>query len=122
QITVVNPGPGGGQATLVFVADNPQPIVTSIAPTTSSVLAQGIRITVTGANFTNATTVLWNSVPIQTMFTTPSQVVGILADSNLAHAGIAQVSVRTPPPGGGTTAATPFTVTGVASQLTSHTV
>lgn len=121
-ITVVNPAPGGGPASITIVGTNPMPDMTSIAPTGGTVMEQGVRITVTGANFTTATAVLLNGVPIQTMFTSSSQIVGFPGDSDLAQAGTVQVSVRTPAPGGGTSNALPFTITGVASQLISNTV
>lgn len=101
-----------GQATLEVTVTAPAelPVVTAIAPNTALEGDTLTEITVTGANFSALSLVRWNGVSIPTQFVSSTVIRGLITPANLAQAGTAEVTVRTGPPGGGTSAGKPFTI------------
>lgn len=92
-------------ATLVPVT-NPVPVLTSFAPARLRAGTAPATITLNGANFNVFSVVLWNGAPRATTVVSTSQVTATISSADLNSAGpAAQVAVRAPTPGGGTTAA-----------------
>lgn len=113
QIVVVNPPPGGGSSNpLSLEITNPVPSVTSLAPaalqaiitTTSQIL------TVTGKSFVPNSFIEINGVERSTVFVASSSVTATLTPGDLATAGIDQIVVVNPGPGGGTSNISPLSV------------
>ena len=102
-----------GQTELqVIVTEAPAPEITEISPAVASEGDPLTTITVTGKNFNELSLIKWNDVAIATEFVSSTQLRGLVTPANLAQVGTAQVTVRTGPPGGGTSQAKPFTILG----------
>ncbi|HEY0671709.1 MAG TPA: Ig-like domain-containing protein [Longimicrobiales bacterium] len=95
---------------LVTEVPAPPPIVASIAPASATEGSELIELTVTGQNFSELSLVRWNGVAIPTQFISATELRGLISPANLAQVGTADVTVRTGPPGGGTSAGKPFTI------------
>jgi subtilisin family serine protease len=93
--------------TLVPVA-NPVPVLTSFSPARLRAGITPATLTLNGSNFNAFSVVLWNGSPRPTTVVSTSQLTAVIAAADLNAAGSAQVAVRAPSPGGGTTA--PVTV------------
>ena len=71
-----------------------------------------LTLTVNGANFEAKSVVNFNGKPEATTFISPTTVSAAIPASDVATAGSANVTVTNPPPGGGTSPASVFTVDG----------
>ena len=116
-ISVYTPGPGGGTSGLLnftispVVINNPVPVATSISPNTAVAGSAAFTLTVNGSNFISGSVVNWNGAALVTNFINPTQLTADVPAASLATAGSVPVTVFTPLPGGGTSAAVVFTVT-----------
>ena len=100
-----------GETTIEVTVTGPAaPVITTIAPATATEGDPLLTITVTGANFSEMSLVKWNGVAVATEFVSPTVLRALITPSALAHAGTAEVTVRTGPPGGGTSTGKPFIV------------
>lgn len=110
-VTVVTPTPGGGTTVgLPFQVDHPVPVLASMSPTTALTNAGAFTLTVTGSGFASASVVEWNGTPLTTTFVSATQLDAAIAAPQVATAGTVSVTVVSPTPGGGTSAALPFQV------------
>ena len=87
------------------------PVLLSIAPGSASAGGGAFTLTVRGTGFQPTSTVRWNGVDRPTAFVSPQELTAQIAAADVAGPGTAEVSVATGPPGGGVSAARPFTVT-----------
>src|SRR5439155_152764 len=98
QVTVVTAAPGGGtSAAQIFTINTPTPALSSLAP-------------VSGSSFAASSVVQWNGAARATTFVSSTQLQAAIDASDIVAAGTAQVTVVTPAPGGGTSAAQTFTI------------
>jgi hypothetical protein len=93
---------------------SPMPVVSSLSPSSASVGAPGLTLTVNGSGFVSASVVRWNGADRATTFVSASQLRAAINTSDLAAAAVVPVGVFTPAPGGGTSATQTFTVTAAA--------
>jgi len=118
SVTVFNPTPGGGVSNVVtfgiLSGTNPPPVLTSINPNSVTVGAAAFIMTANGSNFVASSKVRWNGQELQTAFGNANQLTAQVPANLVASVGTAQVTVFSPTPGGGTTAAQTFTI--AASQ------
>lgn len=84
---------GSGTSTI-----QPAPSLTSLSQASTSAGAAGFSLTVTGQNFLSTSVVEWNGAPLQTTFTSATQLVASVPAANLAIAGTAQIAVEDPAP------------------------
>jgi hypothetical protein len=111
-VTVVNPAPGGGTSQgLLFQFVNPAPVISAVSPT-SAVAGTSVNLTVDGTGFIQGSWVEWNGQRLNTSPYSSTQL-SVSVPSTLVTAGTIQVTVSSPPPGGGRSNAMPFTVTAV---------
>ena len=116
QVTVVNPAPGGGtSAALSFTINpsgtaNPAPTLGWMAPSSTTAGGGDFTLMVNGSNFVSGSRVRWNGSDRPTTFVSLSRLSTLIPASDIAAAGTAQVTVFTPAPGGGTSAAQSFTI------------
>jgi subtilisin len=89
---------------------SPVPSVSSLSPNRASAGSAAFTLVVTGTGFVGTSTVQWNGSPRATTFFSSTQLRASISSADIATVGTAQVSVVTPAPGGGTSAALPFTV------------
>src|SRR5207247_5334528 len=124
SVTVFNPTPGGGTSaakTFSITSTNPAPTLSSISPT--SVTAGGAAFTLTAtsnsSNFAITSVVRWNGSSRTTTFVSHGQLQAQITAADIATAGTASVTVFTPTPGGGTSAAKTFTINNPVPTATS---
>ncbi|MCG3159389.1 MAG: hypothetical protein JMDDDDMK_00375 [Acidobacteria bacterium] len=120
SVTVFNPTPGGGVSNVstftITPGNSPVPVLTSISPNSTTAGSAAFTITATGSNFAATSTVRWAGQNLQTAFGGATQLTAQVPANLVASAGTAQVTVFTPAPGGGTSAAQTFTITAVQSN------
>ncbi|MBI2219310.1 MAG: hypothetical protein HYU51_18685 [Candidatus Rokubacteria bacterium] len=110
-VTVFTPAPGGGtSAGGPFPVNNPFPTLTSLSPTSVTAGSPDITLTVNGTGFVSSSVVRWNGIAQATTFVSPTQLVASIPAGILAQGGYANVSVVSPPPGGGSTGVLTLTV------------
>lgn len=90
--------------------NNPAPSVSALNPASVEVGSPGITLSVDGGGFTEESAVLWGGASRATTFVSSSRLQIALAAADLDEAGTVDVTVRTPAPGGGTSAARTFTI------------
>jgi hypothetical protein len=121
SITVMNPAPGGGTSGVAFfTANDPAPVLTSVAPATIFALSPATPITLTGSGFVAASVVQVNGAPVTITAQTATSITATVPASLLAAPGTLSVTVVNPPPGGGTSAPATISVacnTSVASVV-----
>ena len=115
NVTVTNPaptlGPSGAQVFTISSPNSPAPTISSLGPTHASGGA-AFTLTINGANFEAKSVVNFNGKPETTTFVSASQISAAVPASDVATAGNVNVTVTNPPPGGGTSPASIFTVDG----------
>jgi hypothetical protein len=115
NVTVTNPaptlGPSGAQLFTISSPNSPVPTISSLGPTHASGGA-AFTLTINGANFEAKSVVNFNGKPETTTFISASQLSAAVPASDVATAGNVNVTVTNPPPGGGTSSASVFTVDG----------
>ena len=98
-------GGGGGSATSTNTpppANNPVPAVQSVSPSSIAIGATA-TVTVTGSNFVQGSTVVWNGTALTTTFVSSTQLTATIPASALnVNTGNVPVTVSNPSPGGGT--------------------
>jgi 6-phosphogluconolactonase (cycloisomerase 2 family) len=94
-----------------FTVNNPAPNAGTIYPSSASAGTAALSLSVTGANFTNASVVLVNGSSRNTVFVSSTQLTATLLPSDLATGGTLNITVSSPSPGGGTTSAIPLVIT-----------
>ena len=116
DVTVTNPAPGGGTTAIsTFTvnpapANNPVPTITSLSPSSVIAGASAQTLTVNGTGFISTSVVNFNNTARTTTFVSATQLTIQLTAGDQATAGGYDVKVTNPAPGGGTTAASTFTV------------
>src|SRR5262249_11792487 len=106
-------------AAVQFTIDNPAPTITTLAPTSATVGGAPFNLMVTGTGFVNGSKVNFNSVAKTTTFVSATQVTAAIATADLAAAGMVPVTVTSPAPGGGTSAAAQFNINNPQPVLSS---
>ena len=120
SVTVTNPTPGGGTTTAqTFTVNNPVPAITTLSPATAVVGGAALTLTVNGSSFVPTSTVSFNGTNRTTTFVNTAQLTIQVTTGDLAAAGTFPVTVTNPAPGGGTSAATNFSVTNPLPTITS---
>jgi uncharacterized protein (TIGR03437 family) len=115
-VTVVTPSPGGGASNAFGFSIGPAtggngiPTITSVSPATAPAGSEGFTLTVNGTNFTIASVVRRNGVNRGTVYVNPTLLLAFVYSDDLLGTGADQISVFTPPPGGGASNLTSFTV------------
>jgi len=101
----------------LFNLSRPGPILTGINPSSALAEGAGFTLTITGLNFRNGASILWNNSPLSTAFVNSSQLTATVASYLISSTGTASVSVVNPD--GGTTANATFTINGAILTVTS---
>jgi hypothetical protein len=104
DIRVVNSNPGGISNVRVFrvsVAGNPAPRLSSISPESAEVGGARFVLTVSGSNFVDSSVVRWNGVDRPTTFINDATLSADIPPGDLTTRGYAEITVFTPPAGGG---------------------
>lgn len=119
-ITVVNPAPGGGtSASLSLQVVNGAPVLLELPSRGASAGRPGFSLTVHGRGFTSASVVRWNGTARPTQYVSGRRLVAEISSGDVASPGTAHVTVFTPAPGGGTSAAIPMTIRSIGAPTAS---
>jgi uncharacterized protein (TIGR03437 family) len=114
SVTVFNPAPGGGLSNVatfdITPPNSPVPVLNSISPTSVSAGVAAFALTANGSGFVSTSKVRWNGQDLVTAFISSTQLTAQVTADLVASGGTAQVTVFTPTPGGGTSAARTFTI------------
>jgi hypothetical protein len=103
-------GGGGGGQSAGKIAPNPAPAITSLSPTYVPAGTSSQLVTINGTGFVASSSVTFNGLAHTTTIISPQQLSMTLSQSDLATPGNYQLAVSNPPPGGGTSASTTFSV------------
>jgi hypothetical protein len=87
-----------------------EPAIASVAPAIIASGASDTTITVKGASFSEAATVMLDGSPLVTSFVDAETLNASVPSNNLSQMGWAAITVKNPAPGGGTSTALPLTV------------
>lgn len=94
----------------VSTAINPSPVSSSLTPSRTFAGSGAFTLTVNGSGFVSGSEVRWNGASRTTTFISNTQLRASITAADVAATGPAQVTVFSPAPGGGTSAALPFTI------------
>ncbi len=97
-------------------ADNPVPVLTTIAPTSATAGSGALTLTVNGSNFINGSTVRWNGANRTTTIISSNQLQAAITAADTTTAGNADVTVFNPTPGGGTSGTATFSITSTTNN------
>jgi len=92
-------------------------VLTSLTPATAVAGASSVTVTLKGSGFSSASQVRWDGADLPTTFVSNTQLTAVVGASRLAGFAAAEITVHSPPPGGGTSQPALFTVFG-AGPLT----
>ncbi|MCK6545350.1 IPT/TIG domain-containing protein [Myxococcota bacterium] len=92
-------------------AANLAPSLTSISPAAATVGSAAVTITLNGASFSTSSIATFNGANLTTTYVSTTQLTANVPSTSLTTAGSYTVTVTTPAPGGGTSAAQTFNVT-----------
>ena len=101
-------GTSNGTLTVSIPIGNPTPAITSLNPTSVIAGAAGFTLAVTGTQFVQGASVMWNGVARTTTFVSATELQATITAADVATAGTAAVSVQNP--GGATSAPATFTI------------
>ena len=117
SITVFNPTPGGGISNaLPFDILNPFPTVIGLSSSTILAGSSG-TLEIGGIGFINGSTIYLNGRKCPTRFISSTRLSFDYLAADIACAGKYQITVITPPPGGGTSSILTLTVAPVISSI-----
>lgn len=121
-ITVTNPAPGGGSSNSLTLAisstPNPVPMLISFSPNGAIAGDSDFALTVTGTNFVPGAFVVFGGVARPTTFVSPTELRVQIAAEQVANAGLADIVVVNPAPGGGGSNSLSFPITALSCQTT----
>ena len=89
---------------------NPAPVITQLSPLLIQAGTGTFALTVNGSGFSSASTVLWDGQALPTALVSSGQLTATVDGSLIQQLGWSQVSVSSAPPGGGQSAALPFSI------------
>lgn len=116
SVKIGNPGPGGGDRIYTYDVVSPLPVVGALSPATVLQGSSAFTLQVTGSNFTNKSVVMWNGVPRPTTYVSSTQLTASILAGDIGTTGAVQVTVQTPPPGGGTSNVAGFAIVTATEQ------
>ncbi len=108
---------GGTSAPVTFTVTQPQPILTSISPTSIAAGSAAFTLTVNGSNFIQPMNTRWGSTWVGATVISATQLTVTIPASMVATAGTAGVMVYSP--SGGISASLPFTINPAPPVITS---
>lgn len=112
SVTVTNPAPAGGSATLTnaFEVRNPLPVISDLVPASAEVGSGALVVTINGSGFVTDSIARFNGAARATAFINSTQLQMSLLAGDTAVVGDYPVTVVNAAPGGGTSNAATFSV------------
>jgi hypothetical protein len=96
-------------ATSAF-ALSPAPVLNSVSPITAVIGGASFTVTANGSSFLADSVIDWNGTPLVTKVVSGTQLTALVPASDIVQASVAQISVYTPGPGGGSSTTIPITI------------
>lgn len=124
-VTVSTPQPGGGTSgpvAFTVAADNPEPVLTTLAPSNVIVGSATFALAVGGSGFVPLSTVEWNGSALTTTFVSDTELTAQIPASDLTIATTVPITVVNPAPGGGASGAKSFTILATPASIMSVSV
>jgi len=108
-ITVNTPGaPAISNSVNLYITNPPVPVLTSVSPS-SAAIGSELKLTLYGSGFTAASVVSYNGTALTTTYSDSRTLSVTLSAAQNSSPGVGSLTVSTPAPGGGTSAAVGFT-------------
>ena len=101
---------GGGQSSAPPTNPNPVPSIVTTSPNSSKQGGMGFKLSVIGSNFIPSSAVQWNGSNLPTAFVSGGLITADVPASAVSSAGPDTITVMNPPPGGGVSNSTSFSV------------
>ena len=105
-LALISCGGGGGSTRSnnnTTTTTNPMPAIQSVSPSVVSIGSPDTTLTISGSNFVQGSTVMWNGTALTTTFVSSTQLTASIPASALSgNPGSVPVTVTNPTPGGGT--------------------
>ncbi len=118
QITVFNPAPAGGLSNALTLTINfAPPVITFLSPTSAVAGGPAFLLTALGTNFAPGSVLRWNGQDRTTTLVSVTELSAQIPASDIADVGSAQVTVFSPPPGGGLSNAITFNINQAARPV-----
>jgi hypothetical protein len=100
NVYVSNPSPGGNSQSYTFSVVGLDPSISTVSPTSVVAGSPTTTLAVTGGNFMEGATLLWNGKRLTTTFVNSGELQAQLTTNNLVKPQIVQLSISNPSPGG----------------------
>ena len=111
KLTVVNPSPGGGSSPAIdFAVNNPLPSINGVTPSSVVAGSGDVLLDVRGSGFVATTVATWNGTELSTTVVSTTELKATLTAAMIASSSSDQISVQSPAPAGGASAAVNFSV------------
>jgi WD40-like Beta Propeller Repeat len=125
KVSVTTPTPGGGTTTTlqftIIGAPSSVPQINSLSPSGATTGSGGFTLTVTGVNFVAQSIVTVNGSNRPTSFGDSTTLEASISASDIANAGVLQISVTNPQPNGGSSNDFPLNVKNTVPSVTALT-
>ncbi len=120
EVTVTNPGPGGGSSNaLFFRLNNPLPQLNSLSQVSALAGSPAFDLRLDGAKFISSSVVDFGGTLLTPSSVTVNQMVVNVPETAFATGGVVQVKVLSPEPGGGASGTIAFTINNPTPAITS---
>jgi hypothetical protein len=94
NVTAFTPAPGGGISTgILFTITIPVPVLTAIAPNSSTAGSPAFTLTLTGTSFITSSVARWNGAALPTTFVSATQLTALIPAIDVQAPGTASVAV-----------------------------
>ncbi len=112
RVNVITPAPGGGTSNFstFTVVGSLAPVLSQASPASLTVGGPTATINVTGQNLVSTSVVQWNGSALPTAFVSSTSLNATVPASDLTTVGTVEVTIYTPPIGGGASAAISFAI------------
>nr|WP_241696176.1 IPT/TIG domain-containing protein [Solimonas terrae] len=114
----VNNGSGASSNAAIFAVNNPVPVLASASPSSVTAGSAAFILTVSGSAFEPSSVVQWNGSARPTTYLSATSLSAQIAAGDVADGTMAAVTVLSPAPGGGSSAALAVTVNNSVPHLT----
>ena len=98
---------------------NPVPTLSRVTPNSATVGSTGVTVTASGSGFIPASVIVWNGGALGTTYVSSTSLTAQVPASDFSSAGMANLAIQNPPPGGGTSGAVSFTIANPTPTVTS---
>ncbi len=101
QVQVSNGSSGAVSSAVSLPVNHPVPALVSFSPFNATAGGAGFSLTLNGSGFASNASATWDGSSLATSFVSSHQLMAQITASDIAAAGIAQIRISNPAPGGG---------------------